>query len=290
MDNRKEQVKQLKEKICEVVTDLETQFVGIAFSGGVDSTLLAKICQEVGKDVKLLTIGFSSQKDILLSKSVSKALILPIFHDIIHMEDLSGGLKIVLSVIDFDRFVRLENCICFYYVFRLASKLGIHTILSANGMDELFCGYYMYKEAFGDKRKMRNLMKKQVKIAKHDKKEIAKLSELFGIEYVCPFLSEKFVDFAMKIPLEFKIKSENDAVRKHILREVAFKVGVPQSVASRPKKAFQYSSGLHRALFKLARKEGFNRKDAKIAGFNSEMEAYLETLNKKSYSLDTPRI
>ena len=30
---------------------------GIAFSGGVDSSLMAKVCKEIG-DVKLLTIGF----------------------------------------------------------------------------------------------------------------------------------------------------------------------------------------------------------------------------------------
>jgi asparagine synthase (glutamine-hydrolysing) len=138
------------------------------------------------------------------------------------LEELVPGLKDVLPVINFKRIARLDICTCFHYVFKLASEHGLHTVLSANGVDELFCGYDVYRRQFStNKSKMEDLMKNLVKTAKCDKKEIDKLSSIFNIEYLCPFLFEKFVDFSLKIPIHYKITSEKDCLRKRILRDVA---------------------------------------------------------------------
>jgi len=268
----------LKVKIREAIDNVKMTTVGVAFSGGLDSSLLARICKEAGRNVTLLTVAFSSPRDIRISNDTAKALDLGILHDIVLPEDLEHGLKTVLSIIEFERVARLENCLCFYYVFRLASRHGIRIVLSANGIDELFCGYHLYKRSFGDDSGIMDLMYTSVETAKKDKEEVSKLSALFGIEYVCPFLSDGFADFAMKIPVEFKIKSKDDNLRKHILREVALELGVPRSAALRAKKAFQYSSGLHKAVTKLAKKRGFEREFARAVGFRGEMEAYIDLL------------
>ena len=55
----------IKNSISELVPKKK---IGIAFSGGVDSTLVSKICTDMGFDVVLLTIGFSESHDILFSK------------------------------------------------------------------------------------------------------------------------------------------------------------------------------------------------------------------------------
>src|SRR5437660_916069 len=48
--------------------------IGIAFSGGVDSSLLAKICVDLCYEVTLLTIGFEDSHDIIFSQEISKIL------------------------------------------------------------------------------------------------------------------------------------------------------------------------------------------------------------------------
>jgi len=75
----------MKTNTAELLTEMQnaikntilTKKFGIAFSGGVDSSLLAKICSDLGYDITLLTIGFSDSHDVVFSKKISKLLGLP---------------------------------------------------------------------------------------------------------------------------------------------------------------------------------------------------------------------
>jgi asparagine synthase (glutamine-hydrolysing) len=269
---------QLKQRLMQAIEELKLKDVGVAFSGGVDSSVLAKLCKGTGKNVTLFTIGFNDEIDIMVASEIAGLLGLNLHCDIVSLEELEDGLKIVLETIMFDRIVRFENCVCFYYVFRLASKHGLKTVVSANGMDELFCGYSIYKTHFGDEDETKSLMKNLVDVAYKDKIEMDKLASLFGIDYVCPFMFKEFVDFAMGVPLDCKIKGFDDDLRKHILREVALNIGVPLQAALKPKKAFQYSSGVHKAIAELAKNKGFTKNKAKTTGYKSEIEAYICSL------------
>src|ERR671939_906636 len=48
--------------------------LAVAFSGGVDSALLAKICKDLGRKVVLLTIGFPESHDIEFSKMIASKM------------------------------------------------------------------------------------------------------------------------------------------------------------------------------------------------------------------------
>jgi len=270
-------VGELRERIYEAVGNIDQNNLGVAFSGGVDSSILAKACKDLGRKITLLTLGFSSLRDAEASKEASEKLGLKLICETVSLKELEDGIRSVLSIIKFDRLVLLENGVCFYYVFKTASRHGIETVLSANGMDELFCGYHLYRKYVDDEEKMKKIMRLLVETAKRDKAEIDKVAALWSVNYECPFLSDSFVDFAMKIPLEYKIKGKDDELRKHILREAALKMGVPGSAAMRRKKAFQYSSGIHKAIAKLARLRGYTRSKAKALGYSGQIEAYIKT-------------
>jgi len=57
----------------------------------------------------------------------------------------------------------------------------------------------------------------------------------FGLEARSPFLDQELVDFALRLPLDFKIRGKE---RKYILRKALAKI-LPPDVLNRPKRGFQ---------------------------------------------------
>ena len=226
--------------------------IGVAFSGGVDSTLLAKICVDLGYDITLLTIGFDDSHDIKFSQEISK--ILGYDHKIekIKLMNFTKVSKQIKEIIKTDNLSWIENCIAFYYVSKLAKRNNIKKIITANGIDELFCGYNAYRNAIklGELHVL-ELMESKLENEIKMMKAVNLVASKFGVVLVQPFLSQDFIDFAKKIPLKHKIYDSDDLLRKHIIRELALKIGVPEISSNKRKKALQYGSLIHKTLMKI---------------------------------------
>ena len=237
-----------KNSISETVKEKK---IGIAFSGGVDSTLISKICSDMNYDITLLTIGFPESHDILFAKEVNAYL--KYSHHTLEIDSdtfptISSKIR---QTINTDNLSWNENCIAFYYVSKLANSLDLDTVVTANGIDELFCGYNAYREAFsGGESKINEVM-----IAKLDNelkmmKSVNIIASEFGVTILQPLLTSKFIDYAKTIPISEKIHDSEDLYRKHIIRKLASEVNVPELSCTKRKKALQYGSKIHKALLK----------------------------------------
>ena len=225
--------------------------IGIAFSGGVDSTLLAKICEKQGYSIILLTVGFEDSHDILFSKQVNELLKLP--HQILKIDkkNFDTILSKIKNKLKTDNLSWNENCIAFYFISELAKNLTINTVITANGIDELFCGYNSYRDAIKDgESKVREMMDSKLENEIQMMKAINDVCSEFKVKITQPFLSNNFITFAKNIPISHKIKNSDDLLRKHIIREAALKFGVPEISATKRKKALQYGSLIHKAFIK----------------------------------------
>ena len=232
----------------------ETHKVAVAFSGGIDSCLLAKLCDNLRKQTTLVTIGFPGSHDINFSKSMASKMDMD--HKVYEIDysDFEEKLWDVRQVIRCSKISHIENCIAYFYVSRLAKQNDLNIVLSANGCDELFCGYDRYRKVYcNGEAEMNRLM--EVCLANEFAliEEIKTVSAQLGIQIQQPFLSSKFVQFAQAIPIDQKIKGPDDMIRKHILREVAIALGVPEESAMKPKKALQYGSSIHKHFKKVYR-------------------------------------
>lgn len=231
---------------------VQTKKFGIAFSGGVDSTLISKICDDMGFDITLLTIGFTDSHDISFSKEVNSKMHLK--HEILEIESKSFS-KIVSFVrekIKYDNLSWIENSIAFYYISKLAKNLGLDLVVTANGVDELFCGYDAYRKAFlGGEENVIQVMNSKIENELQMMKAVNEISSTLGIKIIQPLLSSKFVKFAKTIPISEKIHDSEDLIRKHAIRELAKMINVPEISYSKRKKAMQYGSRIHKELLKV---------------------------------------
>jgi len=244
----KQLLSEMQNAVKETVSDKK---IGVAFSGGVDSTLLAKLIRDMEYDVHLLTIGFQDSHDINFAKEVNQILNFPHSISEIDPEKFKEISQKINQTIKSDNLSWNENSIAFYYVAELAQKNGLKTVVTANGIDELFCGYNSYREAIEKgEDEVTKMMGEKLKNEGEMMVAINKVTAEFGVNMVQPFLSTSFVDYSKTIPISEKIHDPDDMQRKHPVRELAIDYGVPEVAARKQKKALQYGSQIHKSLLK----------------------------------------
>jgi len=239
---------EIQNAIRETISDKK---IGVAFSGGVDSTLVSKICNDLGFDITLLTIGFPKSHDILFAKDVNKHLNYK--HEILEIDqDFFDEIALKISKkIKTDNLSWNENCIAFYYIAKLAQSLGITTVVTANGIDELFCGYNAYRDAIEvGEESVLQLMDSKLENELKMMRAVNEVTSELSVKIIQPLLDEQFIKVAKTIPISEKISGKYDLIRKHIIRKLASEIGVPDISVKKRKKALQYGTLIHKSLLK----------------------------------------
>jgi asparagine synthase (glutamine-hydrolysing) len=194
-----------------------------------------------------LTVGFPDSNDIGFSKSISQKI--KMNHKILKIDkaDFSGISKKITNEMTCRNLSHRENCIAFCYIAQLANNNGLSVVLTANGFDELFCGYNNFRFIFNqDDDTINKNIESKILNELELINEINQVVEKYNIRILQPFLSKEFISIAMKIPIYSKIVSHDDVLRKHIIRKIALSFEIPPEVVIRRKKALQYGSLIHK--------------------------------------------
>jgi asparagine synthase (glutamine-hydrolysing) len=232
--------------------------VGIIFSGGLDSSILAKLVKDLEVETFLYTVGTENSSDMKYAKQVANSLNLPLKSKILALDDVKHYTGLVLNAIEEYNVMKIGVGMPSYIASELASQDGIRVMLSGQGADELFAGYQRYTQfykKYGEKttedlkNDISNLY--HVNLQRDDAVTMANSAELR-----VPYLDSEVVDVGLKIPMKYKLGHDPHDLRKCILRRVAADLEVPREAVIRPKKAAQYGSGIHRLLAKKVLKNG----------------------------------
>ena len=231
-DNRLET---LYNSFNQAIRDECNEAVTVAFSGGIDSTLVAFIANKYC-NIELIAVGVPGSHDLEAAKSAAKLIGMEIkIIEVSENEMVDEGLE-MQEEIDLSG-IEIE----FMLPFWIAAKNTTNSVLMCGqGADELFGGYARFRKENAEK----DLTKEVKDLVKRIPEREGKITQIFNLKLLCPYLNKDVIRTAET----FSVNERIGEVGKEILRKVATKFGLPEEIANRKKKAAQYGSGSQRAI------------------------------------------
>ncbi|NPE27528.1 hypothetical protein HNV12_06000 [Methanococcoides sp. SA1] len=241
---------------------------GVMFSAGIDSTILVLLCKGLAesKGVKCTcyTVGLSGQvpsPDIACARKLADELELELNVHEIDLDTVEEYLSTVVPLIEDATVPKTGVALTMYAACKAAKKDGINILFAGAGADELFAGYNRFKSSESVNEDCIKDIMEMYTVNTYRDDTVAAFT---GTTLRLPYLDEKFVEFALAIPKEYKI---SDEMNKIVLRKAGEGLGLPKYVTERGKKAAQYGSRFDQALKKLAKRAGFSNKTDYINSF-----------------------
>jgi asparagine synthase (glutamine-hydrolysing) len=246
----------LQESIRRRIHGLEK--VAVAFSGGLDSSVVAFLASKLGVKVQLLHVSMENEEETEVAIEAAEALNLPLQVDLFKDSDVEKTLPKVVGFIEEADSVKAAIGVPFYWAAEKASEAGFKVMLAGQGADELFGGYQRYVTEYcknGSEKVQKLMFDDVVRIHENNLERDLKITSFHDVELRVPFGSFDLAEFALSLPLECKIEQKADTLRKLVLRKTAKNLGVPAAIADKPKKAMQYSTGINDAVKRIAKRQ-----------------------------------
>jgi asparagine synthase (glutamine-hydrolysing) len=226
-----------------------TYNTGCLLSGGLDSSIIATLFNQYNQQIngpeaqiKTFALGVGENGDLKYARIMSEFLKSEHYELKIELEDIVEVLpKVVYHLESFDPSL-VRSSASNYLIAQFAGQQGIQILLSGEGGDELFCGYDHFKDTCDQA-----IFKEQKECLKalHNNAALRldRMNACHSIKVITPFISEELLNFAMEIPINYKLKQTEDGyIEKWILRK-AFENDLPPEIAWRTKQEFSKGSG-----------------------------------------------
>jgi len=236
--------------------------VAIMFSGGVDSTVIAIMCKNLGLDYICYSVGFQDEEtkfpeDIKYSIDIAKKYNLKFQYKIFNLKEMEQIIKKTCSILSKNKkafdVVNVSVGAVEVAAFEMAKKDKSEIILSGLGSEEIFAGYQRHEQA---KDKHEECWNGLLKMHTRDLIRETLISEFYNLESYAPCMDEDIIKLAMQISIKSKINKKQNKI---VIRKFAKKLGLKE-FSYRKKRAAQYGSRFSNALDKLANKNKFKYK------------------------------
>ena len=248
--------------------DADSSQVAVAFSGGVDSALVAA----GGPDAPCYVAGFEGCHDVAAAREAAAAMdrdlrVVEVTHD-----DIRDRLTDLVAATGRTNPMDLAIALPLVLVGERAAADGFDRLALGQGADELFGGYAKVAKATEDPRvdadTVRGARRELLGTIPDQAERDVLALRAAGVAPVTPLLHDDVVAAALSLPGHLLVDGDE---RKVALREAARGV-VPESIRTADKKAVQYGTYVARELDRLARQAGYKRR------MDDHVERYVRSL------------
>jgi asparagine synthase (glutamine-hydrolysing) len=252
--------------------------IGVLFSGGLDSSLIALSLQRQGVPFTCYAAGFldgntKEPDDIMAARTVAAHHGWPLKTTVLDELAIAPMLRETTQLLgDVADPVSVGIACVVLAAVRLAERDAPSQALAlfgGLGAEEIFAGYHRHAIAHArgvaasgerggiaalDEESWRGFLHMYSRDLLRDTRLVFGLRATgLDLDVPTPFLDRDVIVLAMRMPPQSKIA---DGVEKAVLRRMALVVALHEPTALRPKKAAQYGSRTHKAIFRLAKKAG----------------------------------
>ncbi|MGY5854781.1 MAG: asparagine synthase-related protein [Candidatus Thorarchaeota archaeon] len=212
--------------------------IGAWLSGGLDSSIMSALASQYVDDLHTFSVGFRGSEDVLAARHVAEHIGSKHHETIVNLDDLVEVLPDVIYHLESFDALLVRSSMMNYLVSKESAKY-VDAVFSGEGADELFAGYDYIKSL-----DPRSITTEVVDITKrlHNTalQRVDRCAAAHGISALVRFLDPQFVDFALRIPSEYKMFN---GVEKWILRE-SMRDFLPEEIISRAKSKFWEGAGV----------------------------------------------
>ena len=251
----------LQQSVEERVSGLKE--VAVAFSGGLDSSLIALLAKKAGVKVHLIHVSLEGMSETEQAEEAAALLGLPLYVYLYSEKDVEKVLPKVLWTVESPDPIKTSIGIPVFWTAEKTAEMGVRVLLAGQGADELFGGYMRYLSTYlhyGEEAAQRKLFNDVLRMYETNFERDYKICNFHNVELRLPFATRQLTEFALSIPLQLKMEPTKNTLRKIVLRKAAEKMGLPPQITNKPKKAVQYATGVSKALKKLAKRNKLSLK------------------------------
>ena len=210
----------------------------IAFSGGLDSSILAQIKKDQGLNAITIIAKDFLGTDLPYSQIAAKHIDIPLELKYVNIDEILNSIENTIKILKNFNDIEIRNSIVSYLYLNTLKEKNITKVISGDGADEIFAGYnFLVKK---DHAELKDELERIKKIMHFTSQKIA---DELGISIQMPFVDENIIKLVETLPVNLLI-NQKDGIKfgKWILRK-AFENELPPNVIWRKKTPMQDGSG-----------------------------------------------
>jgi len=246
----------VRDAVLTSVREPDSEGLAIAFSGGVDSAVVAAGVP----DAPCYVAGFEGCHDVEAAREAADLLDRDLRVVAFDHEDIVRAVPEIVRATGRSNPMDVQIALPLYFTAEQAAADGFDRLAVGQGADELFGGYRKVVNPGEDHRveadTVRGATREVVSTLPEQLPRDVLTLRAAGAEPVAPLLHDRVVDAALRLPPELLATEDG---RKIGLRHAVEGV-VPDPVRRAEKKAVQYGTYAARELDRLARQAGFKKR------------------------------